>query len=554
MSATQVTVTLNLQDELSRAMRRAGDATREATRGMSKSFENVQDSLKNTRKKLDNFGGGLQSIGGKMSLAITAPITAGGFAMFKAAADAEESRSLFETIFGDMTDNARSWADSYADQVGRSRQETQNTVSQVANLAVGFGMTGDEAFKLAKGVTEASTDLASFNNLSEEYARGNMMSALQGNHSAAVGLGAVLNENTLDLAKNSMGIERNWKELTEAEKVQVRYEAIMMQNVAAMGDATRTADSTANQMKALRGRVHDLSIELGNELIPIGRDLIDVGMSIIDRVRDMAQRFKALDDQTRANIIKFVGFIAIMGPVLVVIGTAIKALSIIIGAFLGVIKVVGIVVAVFKGLTIVGIIMGAKILLIVGIIAAVVGALIWLWRNSDLVRDKLGQAWDWISNKTRDVFGSMGGFIQGFVGSIWGIGGQIFSALISPFLRAQSFIGSIAGNIGRSISNAIPAGVRRFIPGFASGGLVTPQSFATGGLVQARVGERGPEEVILPTGSRVVRASDTRRNEESRGETVININVTAGMGADGNQIADMIRQVINQDQRLARLI
>ena len=553
MADSTLNAVITLDDQMSRTLKQIEGNVRGMQSGIDKSVDNVTRSFASMQKRLEGVGDGMQRTGKKMSLFLTAPIVGASFAMFKAAADTEEATSLFNTIFADLTHEARSWAGEYSKQIGRSRFEMEKTLSSTANLAVGFGMTGDEAFDLAKTVATATADLASFNNLSEDYARTNMLSALQGNHTAAVGLGAVLNENTLELAKNQMGIERNWKELAESEKVQVRMHAILMQNEAAMGDATRTANSTANQMKALRGRVTDLSIEMGQVLIPIGRRVIEMLFVLTDRLRTVFDRFQRLSVGQQQAVLGFVAFLAIAGPVIVILGVVIKSIATLFGAFLAIKKALVIATVAMKGLTIASTILFIKIIAVIAIITAVVGALLWLSRNSDHVRNKIVGAWNYVAavfgnvaNSIRVQVGSIIQSIQNIAGTIWGVGGQIFSALISPFARAQGFIGAIVSNIGNRVANMVPAGVRRLF-GFASGTNFVPET----GMYT--VGERGPEQVILPRGSRVTRASDTAQNGGG-GQNTITINVTAGMGADGREIADMIRRVINQDQRLARLI
>lgn len=167
-------------------------------------------------------------------------------------------------------------------------------------------------------------------------------------------------------------------------------------------------------------------------------------------------------------------------------------------------------------------------------------------------------------------FSRMGEGVKQIFWGLWGVVRGIAGMLFSPFSGAFDGImnhirglnwwrvgldivngiigglGSLGSRLGSTIRNAIPAGMRNLIPGFASGTNFVPET----GMYT--VGERGPEQVILPRGSRVTRASDSAQG--GGGQNTININVTSGMGADGREIADMIRRVINQDQRLARLI
>ena len=69
---------------------------------------------------------------------------------------------------------------------------------------------------------------------------------------------------------------------------------------------------------------------------------------------------------------------------------------------------------------------------------------------------------------------------------------------------------------------------------------------ATGGVVNegmTLVGERGPELVSLPAGSRVYTNSQSRR---MGGSTVINVNVSGRVGASDAEIKDIANKVARE--------
>jgi hypothetical protein len=62
-----------------------------------------------------------------------------------------------------------------------------------------------------------------------------------------------------------MGIEKGIQGATEQEKVMARLNIIMNSTEDAQGDAARTADEYANQMRALKGNIRDVMAEAGKE-------------------------------------------------------------------------------------------------------------------------------------------------------------------------------------------------------------------------------------------------------------------------------------------------
>jgi hypothetical protein len=89
-----------------------------------------------------------------------------------------------------------------------------------------------------------------------------------------------------------------------------------------------------------------------------------------------------------------------------------------------------------------------------------------------------------------------------------------------------------AGLLG--LGSAIISGIKAKVPFFANGGI------SAGGM--AVVGERGPELVSLPAGSRVYSNSDSRRMS---GNT-INVHVNGRVGASDSEIRDIADKVARE--------
>ena len=225
--------------------------------------------------KIEKRSGGLGKALGKLGKATAAAGVAMGAALgavgvkaIQAASNAEEMRGKFTVVFGDLEDGVRDWAKTQANAMGRSQIALEGYLSETQNMLVGMGSTRKEGAKLSKQIVELGVDLASFNNLAEDHALENLQSAISGNHNASKSLGAVLNENTLAMAMERMQIQGKFQDLDEATKMQVRYNAILMQSEDAVGDAERTSGSFANQMRRLQGSIADTMAELGEGLLP----------------------------------------------------------------------------------------------------------------------------------------------------------------------------------------------------------------------------------------------------------------------------------------------
>ena len=259
-------------------------------------------------------------------LRITMPLVGLGGLMVNTASWAEEMGTKFDTVFGDMADASRQWADDTAEAIGRSSLQLQDYLAETQNMLVGMGQARDEAALFSQEIVQMGIDLASFNNMAEDQAINNLQSALTGIHTASRSLGAVLNENTLELAMQEMGLRGTFQELDENRKMQVRYRAILMQSDDAMGDAERTSGSFANQVRALRGEMKDLSAELGQELLPFVTNLVG-------RIREGVNWFGELESDTRRAILA-IGGVTALSPPLALLFAGISKVAKIIGVIL----------------------------------------------------------------------------------------------------------------------------------------------------------------------------------------------------------------------------
>ena len=82
-------------------------------------------------------------------------------------------------------------------------------------------------------------------------------------------IGYALDAATLQQVAYNHGIETNLNNLSQAQKAQLRYIAIMEQSNNAMNDMARTLDSPANQLRILESRIETLKRAIGDSLMPV---------------------------------------------------------------------------------------------------------------------------------------------------------------------------------------------------------------------------------------------------------------------------------------------
>ncbi len=200
---------------------------------------------------------------------------AGALVLFvKEASDAEETIGKFNAVFKEQAAATEAWADSFSEDVGRSRFAVMGFLSTLQDTFVPLGFAREEAAGFAQTLTTLGVDLASFNNASEPETINLLTSALTGSHEAVRRFGVIITVATLNQELMNMGIEGGIRAATEQEKVLARMNLILQSTADAQGDAKRTAGSLANQMKALHGAYVDVAVEVGKVLVPAVKDLV----------------------------------------------------------------------------------------------------------------------------------------------------------------------------------------------------------------------------------------------------------------------------------------
>lgn len=217
-----------------------------------------------------------------------------GVAAIKLASDAEEVGSKFDAVFKGQSESVRAWAEEYSDSVGRATVDNIGFLATIQDTFVPLGVARDAAAELSKSVVMLSTDLASFNNLPTAQVVNDIQSALVGNHETVRKYGVVLTEATINQELLNMGIIGGYKAATAAEKAQARLNLIMKGTADAQGDAIRTADSFANQLRRTQSILVDLGTTFGETLLPVASEVISTFNDMLKELGENAELFESM--------------------------------------------------------------------------------------------------------------------------------------------------------------------------------------------------------------------------------------------------------------------
>lgn len=283
-------------DKLVDSLRKLGkEVDKVKDRKPKQAIKDVGDGASEASKGIDSFLG--------KTVRVAAVI-----ALFSKAGDAigdciskvltyDKTLNMFTVSLGEYATNATKYAQTVSDALGIDIAGWQQTQGIFQTLITGFGVGGDQAAYMSQNLTQLSYDIASFYNLTNEEAANKIKSAIAGRLEPIRKLGYDLSQSKLvDIAKNPANYGKqtysineqtgaieanttaiddntqhkivNFNQLTQQEKVQLRYIALMTQVTQVQGNFSRALNDPASQMKIFKEQMEMTARALGSVFIP----------------------------------------------------------------------------------------------------------------------------------------------------------------------------------------------------------------------------------------------------------------------------------------------
>ncbi len=211
------------------------------------------------------------------------------------ASNIEEVQNVVDVSFGDMAEEVNQFAKTSAASFGMSELMAKKTASTFMAMSNGMGVARQAGKTMSLQLTALSGDMASFYNVSQEIADTALKSVFTGETESLKKFGIVLTEANLKAYALSQGIKKQYSEMSQAEKVALRYNYVMQATANAQGDFARTSNSWANQVRILKLNFQQLMGVLGqilkNVLLPVIQALNTIINLLISAANAVAKTF-----------------------------------------------------------------------------------------------------------------------------------------------------------------------------------------------------------------------------------------------------------------------
>lgn len=230
-----------------------------------KAPKEATEGVMGLKQSFDNLVGAVK---GFLALEVTKRVIEIGKACLKASSDMTELQNVTDQVFGDMSKEVQQFSEDMGNAMGRSTYALQKYTSDIGAIFKGLGGIADEDIKkMSENLSALAVDIGSFKNIADDQAFTAITAGIVGETEPLKRLGIVINENVMAEYALTKGIKTKWEALDQATKAELRYQKIMESTSFMQGDASRTINTFANQLKVFQANTQELAKAIGDKLV-----------------------------------------------------------------------------------------------------------------------------------------------------------------------------------------------------------------------------------------------------------------------------------------------
>ena len=257
--------------------------------------EGIEKGLDDVRHSTDGLKSSLWKIGKLVaSVFSVAKLVQFGKSCIDLGSDLAEVQNVVDVTFGTMSDRVDEVARKMMYTAGLSETMAKQYIGTFGAMGKSFGFTEGQAYTMSTALTQLSGDVASFYNISQDEAFVKLKAVFTGETESLKDLGVVMTQTALDQYALSNGAGKVVQNMTEQEKVALRYKFILEKLSGASGDFMRTQDGWANQTRLLSLQFEQLKGTIGQGLINAFAPALRTINTLIAQLQTLAEVFRAV--------------------------------------------------------------------------------------------------------------------------------------------------------------------------------------------------------------------------------------------------------------------
>lgn len=250
--------------------------------GLDSSTGRATNNISNNFSKLGSLIGKALAIGAIYKF---------GKACTEAGSDVAEVQNVVDVTFGSMAETINNFAESAKSQFGLSVLQAKQFTGTMGAMLKSSGITGQAITDMSTKIAGLTGDMASFYNISQEMAFEKIRSGISGETEPLKQLGINMSVANLEAYAMSQGINKAYKDMSQAEQTLLRYNYLLSVTGDAQGDFARTSDSWANQVRLLSINFSSLKANIGQALIAVLQPTLKAINLIMEKLVQMSSVF-----------------------------------------------------------------------------------------------------------------------------------------------------------------------------------------------------------------------------------------------------------------------
>ena len=219
-----------------------------------------------------------------------------GSEAIKLGSDLNEVQNVVDVAFPKMSKQVDEFAKSAMYASGLSETMAKRYTGTFGAMSKAFGFSEQQAYEMSTALTSLAGDVASFYNISQDEAYTKLKSVFTGETETLKDLGVVMTQTALDAYAMANGFGKTTAEMSEAEKVALRFAFVQSQLALASGDFARTSDSWANQVRIMKLQFQSFMASVGQGLINLFTPVIQVLNFLLSKLLTVGNAFRALTE------------------------------------------------------------------------------------------------------------------------------------------------------------------------------------------------------------------------------------------------------------------
>lgn len=289
---------------LSAAMKPFADEMQKVSTGFSSfpsriqrviaSSDQYNNAMQRAKTQTNGFGLAIRGLKfGTLLLLLRKAASFLGYAITKAG-EYQEDLNLFTVSMGAYAEEAYRYAQQVSEVMGIDPAEWMRNQGVFNTIISGFGVAADKAAFMSKNLTQLGYDIASFYNINFSDAMQKVQSGIAGELEPLRRLGYDLSVARLQQEALNLGITKSVSAMTQAEKAQLRYYAMMTQVTQVQGDMARTLENPTNMLRVFKAQLEQVARAIGNLFIPILTKVLPVMIAFAKALREIIAAIAAL--------------------------------------------------------------------------------------------------------------------------------------------------------------------------------------------------------------------------------------------------------------------